>query len=206
MSTKKVFYLMIGLVVLTVGVGLATLVMGNVMLQSKAKKLTSLKLDNKVLDEQQTALVQANQDIQKYADLENIAKAVVPKDKDQARAVREIVQIAGQSGITLKTVSFPASNLGTAKSASPESASKSSAVSQAKPAEGIPGVLSLEMTITPETTKKNITYNQFLDFLSRLETNRRTAQVTSIKIDPVTTDSKNPYVTFALTINIFIKP
>ncbi|MDB5163511.1 MAG: hypothetical protein JWS12_128 [Candidatus Saccharibacteria bacterium] len=209
MSTKKVFYLMIVLLVLVVGGGIGSIAVGNIVLQKKANELVSLKLDNKVLDAQQVALVKANKDIQKYADLESIAKAVVPKDKDQARAVREIVQIASQSGITLTSVSFPASNLGAGASSSASGSGTTSskvAISQATPVSGLPGVYSLEMIITPETTTHKISYTQFLDFLSRLENNRRTAQVTSIKIDPVSSDQKSPYVTFSLTINIFIKP
>lgn len=204
MNTKRAFYLLVGLLVLVVGLGIATVVMGNIVLQKKAKELTALKLDNAVLDEQQNALVRANKDLDKYADLEKTAQAIVPQDKDQARAVREIVQIASNSGITIRSITFPASNLGAGSTASPGDAATKSAISQAKPVQGISGVLSLEMTITPETTNKKITYTQFLDFLSKLETNRRTAQVTSIKIDPVA-DPKNSYVTFSLTINIFLK-
>lgn len=205
MNSKKTFYLMIGLLVVVIGLGFATIVMGNVVLSKKAKELTALKLDNQVLDEQQTALIRANQDLQKYADLEKIAKSVVPQDKDQARAIREIVQIANKSGISIKSITFPASNLGAGSTASPGTASTKSVISQAKPVPGLSGVLSLEMTITPETVNRKITYNQFLDFLSRLENNRRTAQVSSIKIDPVTSDTKNSYVTFSLVINIFLK-
>lgn len=206
MNTKRVYFGMIGLVVLTIIFGLASLVIGSKLLSKKAHELENLKLDNAVLDAQQEALAKANKDIQKYADLENIAKAVVPKDKDQARAIREIVQIADQSGISIRSITFPASNLGAPSAASPSAASSKSALSQAKPVQGISGVYSLEMTIVPETINRKITYTQFLDFLSRLENNRRTAQVTSIKIDPVTTDQKSQQVTFSLVINIFIRP
>lgn len=206
MSPKRMFFVMLGLLVLIAGLGVATLVVGNNMLQKKSQKLVSLKLENKVLEEQQVALKKAKADVAKNAELEKIAKAVVPQDKDQARAVREIVQIAQDAGIKLKSITFPSSNLGTAVVVTPSggsttpSAPVSSPVSQAKPVEGISGVLGLEMSIAPDDTSP-VSYKQFLDFLTRLENNRRTAQVTQIKIDP-----KGNNIMFALTINIFIKP
>lgn len=206
MSPKRMFFVMLGLLVLIAGLGVATLVVGNNMLQKKSQKLVSLKLENKVLEEQQVALKKAKADVAKNAELEKIAKAVVPQDKDQGRAVREIVQIAQDAGIKLKSITFPSSNLGTAVVVTPSggsttpSAPVSSPVSQAKPVEGISGVLGLEMSIAPDDTSP-VSYKQFLDFLTRLENNRRTAQVTQIKIDP-----KGNNIMFALTINIFIKP
>jgi hypothetical protein len=65
------------------------------------------------------------------------------------------------------------------------------------------GVYSLQITIQ-QTSEAAISYSQFLTFLDKLEQNRRTAQVTSIILQP---DSTNPnMVAFTLTINEFIKP
>ena len=49
-----------------------------------------------------------------YSPLEKIAKIVVPQDKDQAKAVLEIVKIAGESGIKPTAINFPVSTLGNA--------------------------------------------------------------------------------------------
>lgn len=224
MSSKKVFFIMIGcLVILGLGtVGL--LVLGDITLSKQAKKLVDLRLENHLLDEQQTALVQANKDINQYEELEKTVQAVVPQDKDQARVVREIIRIAGQSGIVISSIDFPTSNLGDKQTAKPSGQSsdggsggntgdtggeaakpkaKEPAVSQAEPVEGISGVYSLEIVITPDS-ETPVNYYKFLEFLSRLENNRRTAQVTSVNITPDPEDPAN--VTFALTINIFIKP
>ncbi len=77
------------------------------------------------------------------------------------------------------------------------------AISQAKPVQGMNGVYSLEANIAPEGS---VNYYQFISFLSKLEKNRRTAQVTSIKIDPKTSSGNNPQLTFSLTVNLFLKP
>lgn len=222
MNSKRMYFVMLGCTVL-LGLGIvASVVVGNMYLEKQSKKLNDLKVQDKVVEEQQTALKQANKDIAKYADLEKVAKSVVPQDKDQAKAVLEIIQIAKESGITIKSITFPSSNLG-AKAAptaptTDDSASKKSGdsaatpsapaappISQAKPIEGIKGVYSLEMNIVPDDLHPT-TYYQLLDFLGRLENNRRTAQVTQIKITPFTSNKQNPILTFTLTINIFVKP
>ena len=223
MNSKRMYFVLLGCTVL-LGLGIiASVVVGNIYLEKQSKKLNDLKVQDRVIEEQQTALKQANKDIAKYADLEKIAKSVVPQDKDQAKAVLEIIQIAKESGITIKSITFPSSNLG-AKAApstntqSGDSSTKNSGdstatpsapaappISQAKPLDGIKGVYSLEMNIVPDDTHPT-TYYQLLDFLSRLENNRRTAQVTQIKITPFTSNKQNPILTFTLTINIFVKP
>lgn len=209
------FFVMIGvIVILAVGI-VGVLFYGNSMLKKQSEKLVELKLEEQLLEEQQASILKASQDIEQYADLEEIAETVVPQDKDQARAVREIIRIAGEVGIPISSISFPSSNLGTKQAPvkQPSEDSESSApstpppapLSQATPAEGISGVYALEMNIVPDPTTQ-VTYYQFLDFLERLENNRRTAQVTSVRITPSTADSENPIIDFSLTINIFVKP
>jgi hypothetical protein len=205
---------MLGLVVLLSAGIVATVVMGDQYLKKQADKLNELKVQDKILEDQQTALTQANKDITKYTELEKISKSVVPQDKDQAKAVLEIIEIARQSGIPIQSITFPSSNLGTKVAPAPKAEGSSTPaapaappVSQAKPVDGIKGVYSLEMNITPAASDTNpISYYQFLDFLGRLENNRRTAQVTQVKISPKTTARQSPFISFTLTINIFLKP
>lgn len=216
MNSKRMHVLMIGCVVVLFGGLLAVIYFGDQILQTKSKKLVELKLDNKVIDEQQIALRQANKDIEKYAELDKIARQIVPQDKDQAKTVREIMKIAEQSGIKLSAINFPASNLGqaTPKAApSSDDSNKNSGntpakpttppVTQVKPADGVPGLYTMEITIQQDSNKP-IPYSRLIDFLSRLENNRRTAQVTSVTIQPNTQDRSK--LTFNLIVNVYIKP
>lgn len=213
MTSKRVFFVLIGLMAALGLAFLGIMVFGNKILQERSKKLVELKLENAMLDQQQVALVQANKDIERYAELEKIAKAVVPQDKDQAKAVREIIQLAEKHGISIRSITFPASTLGQKATPAPKAEGEDSTaqkpaappITQAKPVEGIAGVYALEMNIIPDDSRP-ITYYQFLDFLSSLENNRRTAQVTQIRIDPKSRSRTNPLISFSLTINIFIKP
>ena len=146
------------LVALNIGAVLA----GNLVLHKRSQTLNDLKLDSKVLDEQQNSIKQAKSDIEKYSDLEKIAKGVVPQDKDQAETVREIVKIAQDNGIILGSISFPASTLGQplAKPA-PSTDDKTTAtpkvstptITQVLPVDGIKGVYSLQVNVLQDTTK-----------------------------------------------------
>ncbi|MBA3758479.1 hypothetical protein H0X10_02515 [Candidatus Saccharibacteria bacterium] len=208
MSNKRVFYVMIAAIVLTTGIATASVVLGSSMLKKKSLELTELKIQDRLIEEQQIALVQANKDIEKYEDLETISKSIVPQDKDQAITVREIIKLADASKIKISTISFPTSTLG--QKAPPVAPSadgttpkvQAPPISQVKPVDGIQGLFQLEVTI--QVNEIAPTYNQLIEFLGKLEQNRRTAQVTSISIDPSATNRN--LVEFNLTMNVFVKP
>jgi hypothetical protein len=200
MNSKGLYYGLVGLLVV---LGLSTLVTAreaNVMLENQSKTLVTLKAKNQATINQQTQLVNDKKDIATYTDLNNIAKSVVPQDKDQAEAVREIVDLASQSGISeLSSITFPSSALGTAQVKSNNNPS----LTQVTPVKAIPGVYDLQITVTQANTAL-VPYNNFITFLSKLEQNRRTAQVSNINVQP---DQLNPdMVAFTLVIDEFIKP
>lgn len=183
---------------------------GNTLLQKESKKLVELKVQNKAIEQQESSLKQAKKDIEKYKQLNDIAKSIVPQDKDQAKTIREITKIAEESGIQLKGFTFQASNLGQAPVTTPKpSGSEGSAttatpttppLSQVKAVDGIPGVYSLDITITP-VDKQPIPYSKFLSFLEKLENNRRTAHVDKISVNPTENG-----VTFSLSVKAYVKP
>lgn len=182
------------------------------ILSAKSQRLIELKHRSKTVDAQSSNLIASKKQVEQYAYFNDIAKTVLPSDKDQAQAVLDIFSLADQSGIVIASVTFPASSLG-AKAAAPASnnaatAPPANAISQAKPVEGIAGLYSLELTISPQTgpgvpDTKRITYSKLLDFLGRIERNRRTAQITQVNIQPQASDQT---INFTMTINIFIKP
>jgi hypothetical protein len=174
----------------------------NKLLSQRADKLSALRALNNAAEQQQTSLLQDKMDIAKYGNLNTIAASIVPQDKDQAEAVRQIVNIATANGIPqLTSISFPASTLGVTSSGNPRPN-----LTQLIPVNGINGVYNLQITVGLQATNTTSTvpYTSFLNFLSGLEQNRRTAQVTSVSISP---GPKNPNnVSFTLVINEFIKP
>lgn len=177
----------------------------NSLFESQASKLIGLKAKSLALTSEQQSLVQAKKDIVTYSGLEKIAKSVVPQDKDQAEAVREIVNIAASNGVSLATVSFPASTLGSSSAPASTASAKSSgpSLSQLTPVKNISGVYQLQITVVGDPTKP-VAYDKFISFLAALEHNRRTAQVIAIGIQPNTTNRS--LLTFSLTLNEYIKP
>lgn len=206
MNSKRFNLVMIG-VTCALGLGiLLSAYFGSKIMQKQSKKLVAIKLENQVAQQQKIDLLQAKKDVEKYSALQNEATAIVPQDKDQAQTVREIVKIAGASGVKLGTISFPASTLGQgSKSTSSTSRStvKKSPFTQVQPVAGIKGVYVMPIAIQSDpTTKTN--YSSIISFLGRLEKNRRTAQVASVTIQP---DQTNPsLLTFNLIVNVYIKP
>ena len=211
MSTKQNQLAMIGLLAFSVIIFIATSVVGLSILSSKSNKMVSLKLQSKTEEDQLTSLAAAKKQIQKYSYFNEVANSVIPNDKDQAQAVIDIFQMASASGITLQNIIFPASTLGAkavATGATGSTPSSISPLSQAKPVSGIPGLYSLQITINPITgpdipAAQAVTYAKFLDFLNRIEHDRRTAQITQVNIQPQTQGNS---LNFSLAINIFIKP
>jgi hypothetical protein len=219
MTSKRFYYLLIGLIVFLF-VGLVAGTYGiNTLLTSQADKLTGLKAKSAALAQEQQGLSLAKSDVKKYSGLEQIAQSVVPEDKNQAEAVLEIVNIASQNNIALASITFPASTLGTTtlsatedsevSSKSSASSSESSAnspensLSQLLPVPGIAGVYELQITIESDSDHP-VQYSSLINFLTALEHNRRTAQISAIDIEP---SSSNPdLLTFTINLDEYIKP
>lgn len=215
MNSRKLYYVLIGVICLLF-VGLLAGAYGtNTVLTARANKLTSLKAKSQALNQEQLGLASAKKEVKTYSGLEKVAKAVVPEDKDQAEAVREIVNIAAANGISLSAINFPASTLGNVSTSSSAASSTSASTSPAKPnakaaklsqlqpVKNIPGVYVLQITVQGDPNKP-VSYSSFINFLNDLEHNRRTAQISSITLQP---NANNPnLLTFTLTLNEYIKP
>jgi hypothetical protein len=203
---------------------IAMSVLGLSMLSAKSQKMVDLKSQNKVLDSQLSSLGRARKEVQQYSYFKQVAKSVIPSDKDQAHAVLDIFQLADEAGISLQSVTFPSSNLGSSvpptsaadststSGSNAQTAAPQTVISQAKPVTGISGLYSIELTITPATgpqvpANKQVTYPKMLDFLDRLERNRRTSQITQVNVQTLTGNvGSNQLINFSLTTNIFIRP
>lgn len=201
MNPKRMNWVMMGLNLLLL-LGVVGLVfMGDRMLKKQSDVIVAKKLEAAVLDREQIALSQAKQDLERYAELKEIAKQIVPQEKDQALTTRQIITLADKAGVKIGSIGFPSSSLGnSAKSATPAAGS---GISQAKPVAGVNGLLALDIVVASDNTRPS-SYDQVVNFLANLENNRRTAQVSQISIQP---DGKDPSkLNFNLTLTVYIKP
>lgn len=201
MKTKYVFFVMVGLVSVSSVLIVAAAFFGNSIFEEQSEKIVAAKLEYKLIEEEQTSLIRASREVEKYAEFDSIARSIVPQDKDQAKTVREIVKIAEASGISLKNINFQTSTLGSGPATGTDQA-KTAPPSQLKPVEGINGVYALEITISPDKDNP-VPYNKFIDFLARIERNRRTSHVNKILLDPT---QNGAALHFVITLNAYVKP
>lgn len=214
MNTRRFYYIMVAIVVLLCVSLIGVTVGANIVFKKQSDKLVDIRAKGQVAEQQKVSLSQAKKDIEKYSELDKIARTVVPQDKDQAKTVREINQIAAREGISLQQITFASSNLGQAQATKPTTSSSDSEegssqtktpqappISQVKPVEGISGVYSLEIII--DSGDSPVSYYRFLRFLEGLESNRRTAHVSEITVSPSEGGSD---VTFTLKLNAYLKP
>jgi hypothetical protein len=216
MNSKRLYYILVGTIVLLAMALLVGAYGVNSLLTSHSKTLTSKKAKSLALQREQLSLAAAQKSVKTYSGLEKIAQSVVPEDKDQAETVRQIVNIAAANGISLSAINFPASSLGSGiastasgttappASATPSTANSSAGkLSQLQPVKNIPGVYVLQITVQSDANKP-VQYSSFINFLNALEHNRRTALISGITLQP---NADNPsLLTFTLTLNEYIKP
>jgi hypothetical protein len=214
MNSKRLYFVLLAAIGLLLAALLAGTYNANKLLVKKADQLSTLKAQSLALSDERVNLKKAKQDIKKYDNLEKIVRTIVPEDKDQAEAVRELVNIAADNDVSLGAINFPASTLGAGPNGSPAAASstiapksqgnsKTNALSQLLAVKNIPGVYLLQVTVQSDTSHP-VRYDKFVTFLADLEHNRRTAQVNSINIVPVT-ENRN-LLNFTLVLNTYIKP
>lgn len=187
------------------------------VLGGKSRDVVNLKAQSQSVDNELANLEQSKKQIEKYSYFKDVATTVIPNEKDQAEAILEIYQMASQVGINLQSITFPTSTLGavttTPSGTTKTTAANPKALTQAKPVTGIPGLYSLTLTITPDSSAtvpadRKITYDKMLAFLNLIEDNRHTAQITQVNIQTGSASgSSDPSaLSFSLTVNTFIKP
>lgn len=209
MNSKRLFILLsVSLGVILVGLIFTTYGITN-LLKTKSVALSENKALVEQLSTKQNGIAKSKQDIAQYSELEAVTKKIVPQDKDQAEAVRQITGIAKASKVPLTAITFPTSTLGgnaASGGVKPSGANATTAkpnLSQLTPVANIPGVYNLQITLG-NNTNNPVTFAQLNTFLRGLENNRRTAAVASVNIQP---QSNNPdSLVFTLVINIYIKP
>lgn len=214
MSAKQTFYAMCAAVLL-LGAALIGGAYGTqVLLKKESDKMVGLKAQVTTLTNEQTSLKVAKKQIAADADLYNISKVIVPQNKDQAQAVRQIVNLASANNVALDSINFPASTLGTGVAGASGTTSVTAtsgasattgrpALSQLTAVPKVPGVYSLQLTINSSTTQP-ATYDELIGFLAALEQNRQTAQVSTLDIQP--NSANHRLFSFSIVLNIYIKP
>jgi len=182
----------------------ASTYLGVKQLTKQSSTLRAIRTQQEVSEQEKSSQAQAKKELERYTELNEITKSIVPQDKDQAKTIREINSIAKSSGVSLQTINFSTSTLGqkqaSSQGGSAEPTSSTPNITQVKAVDGVKGVYAMEITIA-NTDSTTVSYPQLIDFLSKLESNRRTAHVDKISITP-----KKGRLVFNITLNAYVKP
>jgi hypothetical protein len=209
-NAKKFYYVLIGiltLLVITVG---GSVYVGTSLMKKSSDKLVKIKLDNIGYDAEEQTYLQARKDLDKYASLNETMQKILPKSKDQAKAVKELYQLGDETNIVIDNIQFPTSTLGqksttaTNPATSSPGGTSSKSLTQAKSVEGMPGVMGIDLSVSLQPASgTTISYDNMIKFLQKVENNRRSMQIKDITVNA---DTKSGGVTFDLTLTIFVKP
>lgn len=170
-KSKKAFYVLIALNVLLIGGILGAYLFTTKYAKQKSQEIAVLKADIETNDQRLVAYSDLERSLDKSTELETIAKEVLPQDKNQSVALNEIESFANKAGISIRQITF---NTPSGKVTSgPTLTSPTS----------LKGVSVLSVGVKANKMQ----YEQLLDFLKQIESNRRRMQVTSISLAPSTT-------------------
>lgn len=206
MNAKKLYYTMIGLLFVFIVAAGAMIYFGTGFMKKSSESLVNAKLDNFSADEQEISFVKAKKDLEKYKDLGAIVEKILPKDKDQARAVSELYKMGAETKVTIDKIQFPSSTLGqkvataTGSQTTPSTTTPvATGVTQAKAVEGLKSVMGIDIEVA---SGKNLQYADMIKFLQKIESNRRSMQVKKIIVRP---DLEKNVLSFDVTVTIFVK-
>jgi Tfp pilus assembly protein PilO len=186
MGPKKAFFLIVGIVALTIVSGGAVYYMADMYLSKKAQEISVLKADLEIVELKITSARQAQDDLQRLRFIEDITEAVLPPDKIQADLVGELIAFADKANVRLDAISFK-----------PTDANATVPISQTEPLPDVPGVNALPVDLTV-----NGSYDNLLRFLTNIETNRRKMQVETLSMSP---DEEEGTVSGSMKINVYVR-
>lgn len=188
-STKRTFYALLAINVILVGCIVGVYFFATKYAKQKSTEIAVLKADIETNDQKLTSYKELESSLSKSKELEQIAKEVLPQDKNQSVALNEIEEFAKNAGINIKQITF---NTPSGKATSgPTLTSPSS----------LKGVSVLSVGVKADKMQ----YEQLLAFLKEVESNRRRMQVTSISLAPSTT-SLGTLERADLSIDVYLKP
>ncbi len=190
MRQKRAYLVMLGVLAATVLIGLAGFYLGEQRLAKRAASIADLKADQQIAQQQIEIYKETEAKVEELSFVKELADDVLPQEKAQAAAVAQLQVLARESGVGVQTISFGGS-----------SDPKSPELSQTNAVDGVTGVRTFQVTLSLETGS---TYKEFLNFLQKLERNRRKMQVTSLAITP-DSNNRNILSSANLSINVYLR-
>lgn len=191
-KTQQVLFGMLGVLAISIAVGVGTFYMMRGQLKEKSEEVAELKIEKEVISEQISVYRDAQKKVEDLSYIEDIAEAVLPDTKDQAEGIAELRKFADESGVTIETISFGGS---VAADASELEISQTIAIT------GLSGVRFLPTTIQ---FQPGASFSQVLKFMEKIENNQRKMQITNVSLTPSETDPQQ-LTSSIIDINLLLK-
>lgn len=190
MQAKKFFFILIALLVLSIGGIIGAYKWGSSQLQAKASVISDLHADKDISQEKIIKLQKASQDTEKVDELNKLLDRLLPKKKEQETLIADIIYTAtSQAGIPAsKVTSFTFSG-----STDPDSLSGTTI------SESVKGVYDYPFSLQI----REISYPTLIKLLGEIETNGRLVQIDNIQISPADDPSE---LTVAISAKAYVKP
>lgn len=180
---KRVFMILVGVNLLMVGAIAGSFTMANKIAAQKSAQIADTKADIQTNDQAISDFKALQKSIDANKEISDIAAEVLPQDKEQSAALAELNQFSKSAGVPIRQVSFLPGKDGLT---SPSN---------------LKGVSVLSVTVHCEASQ----YSQLLNFLKKIESNRRRMQVTSVGLAP-SDKTAGLLDRIDLSIDIYLKP
>ena len=183
-NARRIFYLLIAINIILVGAIAATFILANNIAGSKSKSIAYTKADIESNEQAISNLQTLERTVSQNKEIEEIAKKVLPQDKEQSAALAELDKFSKTSGVGIKQISFtPGKGGGLVAPTS------------------LKGVSVISVNVHCDAAR----YDQLLSLLKLIENNQRRMQVTSVALTPSEiTQGKLDKIDLAL--EIYLKP
>lgn len=181
---KKFFYVLLGVNLLLIGGLGITFYFADSIATKRSAEIAVAKADIESNELAIKSFQSLEKAIQQNQEIETIASRVLPQDTEQTKALAELDKFSKEAGVPIRQISFTPGKGGSLVSPT-----------------NIKGVSVLQVSLQCDPAQ----YEDLLDFLKKIEDNRRRMQVTSVAITPSDTapgllDRTN------LSIDIYLRP
>ncbi|MFT4532139.1 MAG: Tfp pilus assembly protein PilO [Candidatus Saccharimonadales bacterium] len=191
MDAKRTFYILLGVLSLSIGGIIGAYYWGDGQLKAKSAVISDLIADRDITQEKIIGLQQAAKESKDLDAVTQLLDNLLPREKQQEELVADVIYTAtSEAGIPFsKITSFSFNGSSEPNTLSGTILSKEN-----------PGVYEYPFTLSID----GISYTTLLTLLSEIETNGRIVQVENIQISPDT--SEIGLLTVSLSTKAYLKP
>jgi Tfp pilus assembly protein PilN len=184
MKPKQLTYILGGVLIGLIVIGIGGFVYGQQQLSIKIQKIKKISSDIKLQTQELEHLAKLEKNYQQIAPLDQKAQSVLPAQKQQSEVIAQITTLIKRNGMSIDGLTFEKT------SGLPDEKS------QTQPGE-VGGIL-----VMPVKFQATASYLQMIGLLTSFEQQERYMQVTNLDI----TRQEDKLLVLNISLNVFLKP